>query len=220
MAGIPSPQEPIADANGKVTTRWRAWLQSLTGSVGSFLSSTVLTARGDLLTRDATEPVPLAIGSANTVLKSDGTDPSWSTVSALLDTLFGSTEGGILVRGASAWGFLAKGASGRLLTAGASTISWEPAPSAGQPIPTGSAGFGVGSTAFLEYTSTSALADGATTTSVEHLVFGSASHSTSPLAIIPGAGAAPGGTWRNDTGATLDANGASTGSFGVFTRTA
>lgn len=38
------------------------------------------TTRGDLITRDASNNVRLAIGSANTVLKSDGTDPSWGNI--------------------------------------------------------------------------------------------------------------------------------------------
>lgn len=40
-----------------------------------------LTTRGDLLTVNSSpDPARLAIGSANTVLKSDGSDPSWGTV--------------------------------------------------------------------------------------------------------------------------------------------
>ena len=40
----------------------------------------VLLAQGDLLTRDATQHVRLATGSAGQYLKSDGTDPSWSNL--------------------------------------------------------------------------------------------------------------------------------------------
>tara|TARA_Y100000310_G_scaffold341824_1_gene442313 strand:+ start:756 stop:4397 length:3642 start_codon:yes stop_codon:yes gene_type:complete len=40
----------------------------------------VLTTRGDLLTRDATQHVRLGIGSANQILTSDGTDAGWSLV--------------------------------------------------------------------------------------------------------------------------------------------
>jgi hypothetical protein len=38
------------------------------------------TTRGDLITRDASNNVRLAIGAANRVLRSDGTDPSWGQV--------------------------------------------------------------------------------------------------------------------------------------------
>ena len=46
-----------------------------------FLST--LTTRGDLLTMGTgPDPARIAIGAANTVLKSDGTDASWGTVGA------------------------------------------------------------------------------------------------------------------------------------------
>lgn len=41
-----------------------------------------MTTRGDLETRNATVPIRLAIGAANTVLTSDGTDPSYAKVNA------------------------------------------------------------------------------------------------------------------------------------------
>lgn len=43
-------------------------------------ANTILTTRGDLLTRDASALKRLAVGGANTVLKSDGTDPAWGQV--------------------------------------------------------------------------------------------------------------------------------------------
>ena len=43
-------------------------------------ASTTLTTRGDLLKRGASAVDRLAIGSANTVLTTDGTDPAWSTI--------------------------------------------------------------------------------------------------------------------------------------------
>jgi hypothetical protein len=39
-----------------------------------------LTTRGDVITRGASATGRLAVGSANTVLKSDGTDPSWGSI--------------------------------------------------------------------------------------------------------------------------------------------
>lgn len=38
------------------------------------------TTRGDLITRDASNNVRLAVGAANRVLRSDGTDPSWGQI--------------------------------------------------------------------------------------------------------------------------------------------
>jgi len=46
----------------------------------TFAGFSPLTTRGDLLTRDATVHVRLPIGAVNTVLRSDGTDPSYGKV--------------------------------------------------------------------------------------------------------------------------------------------
>lgn len=43
------------------------------------------TARGDLITRDTSNNVRLAVGAANRVLRSNGTDPSWAQVAAATD---------------------------------------------------------------------------------------------------------------------------------------
>ena len=75
----------------------------------------VLTTRGDLLYRGASAEGRLAIGAANTLLKSDGTDPGWGTLTALLDAVFSSSQGAILYRGSSAWSALAPGTSGHYL---------------------------------------------------------------------------------------------------------
>ena len=49
----------------------------------AILFTSAMTARGDLLTMNSSvDPTRLAIGSANTVLVSNGTDPSWSTIGA------------------------------------------------------------------------------------------------------------------------------------------
>ncbi len=45
---------------------------------GAFAALSPLTTRGDLLTRNATVNTRLAVGSANRLLRSDGTDPSWA----------------------------------------------------------------------------------------------------------------------------------------------
>ena len=47
--------------------------------------TSAMTARGDLLTMNSSvDPTRLAIGSANTVLTSNGTDPSWGTVATAM----------------------------------------------------------------------------------------------------------------------------------------
>lgn len=75
----------------------------------------VFTTRGDLLYRGASAEDRLAVGGANTLLKSDGTDPGWSTLSALIDAAIGSTRGGLLHRGAAGWEVLSPGTSGHFL---------------------------------------------------------------------------------------------------------
>lgn len=58
-----------------------------TTALASFNALSPLTTRGDLLTRDASNNVRLGVGAANTVLKTDGTDPSWALlVNANIDS--------------------------------------------------------------------------------------------------------------------------------------
>lgn len=54
-------------------------------TAGAFNTLSPLTTRGDLLTRDATTHSRLAIGAANRVLRSDGTDPAWGQVTLTTD---------------------------------------------------------------------------------------------------------------------------------------
>lgn len=57
------------------------------------------TTRGDLITRDATNNVRLPIGGANTLLASDGTDPSWAnaaTVKGILGLPTSSTDNAVV----------------------------------------------------------------------------------------------------------------------------
>lgn len=51
---------------------------------GTELATNPLTTRGDVLYRNATVPARLAIGAANTVFQTDGTDPSWATVATAM----------------------------------------------------------------------------------------------------------------------------------------
>lgn len=85
---------------------------------------TILTTRGDVLRRGASEAERLALGAANTLLSSDGTDVKYQTISALLDTVIGDDQGTILKRGASAWEALAP-ADGYLNNA-SGVVSWQP----------------------------------------------------------------------------------------------
>jgi len=50
----------------------------------AFNALSPVTTRGDFITRDATNNVRLAVGAANTVLTSNGTDPAWAGVTAAM----------------------------------------------------------------------------------------------------------------------------------------
>lgn len=77
---------------------------------------TVLTTRGDLLTRDGTGAVRLAKGAQNTIFGMGANDPAWSTLSAAIDSAIGSTQGAILYRSSTAWTKLDPGTSGDVFT--------------------------------------------------------------------------------------------------------
>lgn len=87
----------------------------------------VLTTRGDLLVRGASAEDRLAIGAANRILKSDGTDPSWTTLTLMLDTL-GSTRGQLLRRGAASWEVVSLGVSGKYLYSDGTDAIWSDPP--------------------------------------------------------------------------------------------
>lgn len=63
----------------------------------------LLTTRGDMIRRSAATWERFAAGAQNTILAMGASDPAWSTVSALLDTVLGSTQGMFLKRGAATW---------------------------------------------------------------------------------------------------------------------
>ena len=52
--------------------------------IEDYIPASTMTTRGDMVTRDASEPIRLAVGSANTILRSDGTDPSWGGLEGVL----------------------------------------------------------------------------------------------------------------------------------------
>ncbi len=78
--------EAIVDAdlliidNGAGGTNRKTEASRLKTYINSAAYSDPLTTRGDVLKRGASASERLAIGSANTVLTTDGTDPAWSTV--------------------------------------------------------------------------------------------------------------------------------------------
>jgi hypothetical protein len=120
------------------TTNWLLYLQDgvtagghLVGGIASFPVSVAQGGTGDtsltahaVLLGEGTSAVAFAtIGTANRVLADNGSgaDPSFKTLTALLDAVFGSAQGDVLYRGASLWAALAPGTSGNFLqTQGAS----------------------------------------------------------------------------------------------------
>jgi hypothetical protein len=77
------------------------------------------TTRGDLIYRGASNNVRLGIGSANNILATNGTDPSWFTLTSLVDTLTScSTQGALAYRNATTWVCLTPGTSGQVLQSG------------------------------------------------------------------------------------------------------
>ena len=73
--------------------------------------------QGAIPYRDAFTWKKLDPGAANDILISNGSfnNPSYSTLSALIDTVFGSAQGDILYRDSSLWKVLAPGTSGNFL---------------------------------------------------------------------------------------------------------
>lgn len=65
-----------------------------------------------------TATYPATAGTANNVIKSDGTNFSSATLSSIMDAVFGSAQGDILYRNASAWTVLAPGTAGFVLKTG------------------------------------------------------------------------------------------------------
>ena len=63
-------------------------------ATAGFNALSPVTTRGDLIVRGAANNQRLAVGTANQILVSDGTDPAWGTVAAS-DTLAGFIEIGV-----------------------------------------------------------------------------------------------------------------------------
>jgi hypothetical protein len=119
-----------------------------TSALAAFNALSPLTARGDLLTRDATNNVRLGIGAAGRFVRSDGTDPSWALLAAgdlptgfvdavgdlnnslCVDTEILKKSGGSWVCAADAtggsptWNSIANPAGAQALTMGANNTTW------------------------------------------------------------------------------------------------
>ncbi len=122
-----NPSQPFVTEHRTVNpTFWRQWLENLNAEAFAFIdlatdvtgvlpignggtnASTAnlgfanlspMTTRGDLITRNATVPIRLAIGAAGRVLTSDGVDASWQapTAPASVETIGFTTDGGASV---------------------------------------------------------------------------------------------------------------------------
>lgn len=103
--------------------RRNTYLQSTSAASHALLSSThsdtlaSTVSRGSVIVGNSTpayaEVAPTVTG---TILRFDGTDTAFATLSSVLDTAIGSTRGSILRRGASGWEIVAPGTSGYVLT--------------------------------------------------------------------------------------------------------
>lgn len=122
--------------NGSGTLSWQtstgsAFLHELlSASHSDTVAQTV--SRGSLIYGNSTPKWDeLTIGAASTLLKSDGTDASWGTVS-LLSAFHGDTTAGTVVRGdlvtgqtaTPKWQRLAIGGSGTVLRSDGTDVSW------------------------------------------------------------------------------------------------
>ena len=108
------------------------------GTVLSVATGTGLT--GGPITSTGTVALA-AIANGNVLANTSGSSaaPIPTTVSLLLDSVFGSARGDVLYRGASGWVALVPGTSGQILTTGGSAAdpSWQNAPTSGGSINNG-----------------------------------------------------------------------------------
>jgi hypothetical protein len=87
-----------------------------TTAITAFNALSPQSARGDLITRDATNDIRLAIGTNGQLISTDGTDPSW--VPGL------TARGDLLTRGASAYTRLGVGTANQVLLTNGTDPSW------------------------------------------------------------------------------------------------
>jgi len=95
--------------------------------LGSINNDKVLTTEGDIIYRDGTGYQRLAIGSANQLLKSNGTTVSWGNITGSELVLGGDAHGDIVFRNSTRYDNLPPGTAGQLLTTNGSgsNPSWE-----------------------------------------------------------------------------------------------
>ncbi len=92
-----------------------------------------LTAKGDLLTHDGSDPVKLGVGADNTLLVADsGTTEGldYDTLETVLERLM-TTRGDIIIRDATGAVRLAVGSADQVLTSDGTDISWGAVPNIG-----------------------------------------------------------------------------------------
>ena len=116
------PADIVAGSNGGILSR----LSNAVGfnTLSALLDAAIGSTRGMIAKRGASAWESLSVGSANQVLKSDGTDPGWGTVTSLLDAVIGSTRGMIAKRGSSAWESLSVGSANQVLKSDGTDPSW------------------------------------------------------------------------------------------------
>jgi len=193
------PSANDAAALGSATVSWADLFLASGGVINWNNGDVLITHSANLLafsgaTSGYTFDVPIAVASGGTGL---------ATLTA---------NNVILGNGTSAPSFVAPSTSGNVLTSNGTTwVSSAPAAS-GQPIPTSST-FAVGTLLLCEYGSSTAVANGATT----------AGSNLKPATGTTGGaltnfGAVQTGTWRNDSGASVDND--TSPRYGYFTRVA
>ena len=137
--GVSGGHQLLSAANGGVT--WQMTFPNLNDTVATLIATQTLTnttlaggsgstiggvtmtlgadATGDTYYRNGSGILSrLAVGSGSGVLTVSGGLPAWTTVSALIDAVFGSARGDIIYRSPTGWTALAPGTSGQLLQTG------------------------------------------------------------------------------------------------------
>lgn len=105
LSGVYQTPDEIIAGNAVPATSFNKYGNSII-YLASQIPVTLLTTRGDLLTRDGTGMARLGIGVAGRYLRSNGTDPSWSALAASDLTYSGLTAGQYLrASGATAAAF-------------------------------------------------------------------------------------------------------------------
>lgn len=102
-------------------------LTGLTGVANGGTGRGSLTNHAVLIGAGTTAVTQLSVGASNNVLIGNSSaDPSFLSVSGLLDAVFGTTQGAMLYRNSSVWTALSPGTSGTVLTSGGASanLSW------------------------------------------------------------------------------------------------